>query len=57
MMMNFDMLYVNKDMQLWLSSYVIMGFVCGTPMLPKSEECHIACLVTCETTIYFALLT
>jgi hypothetical protein len=57
MMMNFDMLCGNKNTQLWLSSYITMGFICGTPMFPKKNECHIACLVNCETTIYYALLT
>ncbi len=29
-----------------------MGFIYGRPMLPKSDESRIACLVTCEATIY-----
>ncbi len=33
-----------------------MGFICGTLMLPKSDENHIACLVTCKATIYFAFV-
>jgi hypothetical protein len=41
-----------KHTQLWLSSYMTMGFICKPPMLPKSDESHIACLVACEATIY-----
>jgi hypothetical protein len=29
-----------------------MGFICKTPMLPKSDESHIAYLVACEANIY-----
>jgi hypothetical protein len=29
-----------------------MGFIYGRPMLPKSDENSIACLVTCEATMY-----
>jgi hypothetical protein len=33
---------------------MIMGFICGAPMLPKIDESHIACLVACEIAIYQA---
>jgi hypothetical protein len=33
-----------------------MGFIYGTLMLPTSDENNIACLVTCEATIYFAFV-
>jgi hypothetical protein len=57
MMMNFDMLCASmKDIQLWLLSYMTMGFICGTPMFPKSDESHIACLVAYEATIYLAFV-
>jgi hypothetical protein len=29
-----------------------MGFICGTPMLPKSDENHIVCFVAYEVAIY-----
>ncbi len=29
-----------------------MGFICGIPMLPKSDRSHITCFVACEGTIY-----
>jgi hypothetical protein len=31
---------------------MIMDFIYETPMLPKNDENHIACLVVCEATIY-----
>ncbi len=33
-----------------------MGFICGTPMFPKSDESHIACLGACEATIYLVFI-
>jgi hypothetical protein len=33
-----------------------MGFICGTPMFPKSNENHIACLVVCGATIYLTFV-
>jgi hypothetical protein len=35
---------------------MIMDFISETPMLPKSDESHIACLVVCETTIYLTFV-
>ncbi len=29
-----------------------MGFICETPMLPKNDESHIACLIVYEVVIY-----
>jgi hypothetical protein len=29
-----------------------MGFICGTPMLPKNDESHIACFIVYEVAIY-----
>jgi hypothetical protein len=29
-----------------------MGFIYGTPMLPKSDESHIACLIACEVVVH-----
>jgi hypothetical protein len=29
-----------------------MGFIYGTPMLPKSNESHIVCIVAYEVAIY-----
>lgn len=29
-----------------------MGFICGTSMLPKSDDKHIVCLVACEAATY-----
>ncbi len=29
-----------------------MGFICGTSMLPKSDDKHIVCLVACEVATY-----
>ncbi len=46
--------FFDKDIQLWFSSYMTMGFIYGTPMLLKSNENHIVCIVTCEATIYLA---
>jgi hypothetical protein len=34
-----------------------MGFIYGTLVFPKSDESHIACLLACESTIYFAFVT
>jgi len=31
-----------------------LNFICGTPMLPKSDENHIACLVVYEVAICLA---
>jgi hypothetical protein len=28
------------------------GFIYGTPMLPKSDESHIAYLIACEVVVY-----
>jgi hypothetical protein len=33
-----------------------MGFIYGTPMLPKSYESHIVCIVACEAAIYLAYI-
>ncbi len=44
--------FFDKDRELWLSSYMIMGFIHGTPILLKSNENYIVCIVACETTIY-----
>jgi hypothetical protein len=29
-----------------------MDFICGTPIMSKSDESHIACLVAFEATMY-----
>jgi hypothetical protein len=29
-----------------------MGFIYGTPMLPKSNKSYIACLIACEVVVY-----
>ncbi len=29
-----------------------MGFICGTPMLPKSDESYIVCFIAYEVAIY-----
>jgi hypothetical protein len=33
-----------------------MDFICGTPIILKSDESHIACLVAFEATIYSAFV-
>ncbi len=57
MMMNLDMLHASMKDEVLLYryttlSYMIMGFICGIPMLPKSDGIHITCFVTCEATVY-----
>ncbi len=44
--------FFDKYIQLWFSSYMTIGFIYGTPMLPKSNESHIVCIVVCEVAIY-----
>jgi hypothetical protein len=35
---------------------MIVGFISGTPMFPKSDENHIVYLVVCEVTIYLTFV-
>ncbi len=48
--------FFDKYIQLWFSSYMTMGFIYGTPMLPKSYESHFVCIVACEAAIYLAYI-
>ncbi len=44
--------FFDKDIQLWLSSYMTTSFIYGTTMLLKSDENHIACLVVYAISIH-----